>query len=98
MKILVLGGTGFFGPHLVEALLAKKHEVTLFNRGRTTPQLFPNLEKLQGNRNPNRDQGLKALEGRTWDACVDNSGYFPRFVKLSAEMLAKQGIKQYVFI
>lgn len=98
MRILILGGTGFFGPHLVEALLANKHEVTLFNRGRTNPQLFPDLEKLQGNRNPARDNGLKALEGRTWDVCVDNSGYFPRFVKASAELLAKQGLKQYVFI
>jgi 2'-hydroxyisoflavone reductase len=98
MKVIVLGGTGFFGPHLVEALLAKRHEVTLFNRGKTNPQLFPNLEKLQGDRDPNKGEGIKALEGKRFDACIDNSGYFPRMVKASAETLAKNGLKQYVFI
>ncbi len=98
MKILILGGTGFFGPHLVEAMLAKKHEVTLFNRGKTNPHLFPDLEKLHGDRDPNKGEGIKALDGRRFDACVDNSGYFPRAVKASAELLAKNDLKQYVFI
>jgi len=97
MKILVLGGTGFLGPHIVEAALARKHTPTLFNRGRTNPQLFPDLEKLHGDRDPQKGEGLKALQGRQWDAAIDTSGYVPRIAKASAELLA-QNVKQYVFI
>jgi len=92
-KILVLGGTGFLGPHVVDAARARGHTVTLFNRGKTHPGMYPDLEKLQGD----RDGKLEALVGRTWDAVVDTSGYVPRIVKLSAELLAPS-IKQYVFI
>lgn len=98
MKVIVLGGTGFFGPHLVEALVANGHEVTLFNRGKTNPHLFPELEKLQGDRDPDKGEGINALKGRAFDACIDNSGHYPRMVKASAELLAEQGLKQYVFI
>src|SRR4051812_10591802 len=98
MKILVLGGTAFLGPHLVESLLAHKHEVTLFNRGKTHAELFPQLEKLRGDRDPKKGEGLKALEGRTWDAWIDTSGQVPRHVRASAELAAKSGAKQYVFI
>jgi len=91
--ILVLGGTGFLGPHVVEAALARGHTVTLFNRGKTRPHLFPNVEKLQGD----RDGKLDALKGRTWDAVVDTSAYVPRITKLSAELLAPS-VKQYVNI
>src|SRR4051812_22147676 len=97
MKILILGGTGFLGPQIVDAALARKHTPTLFNRGKTNPGLFPDLEKLQGDRDPNKGEGLKALEGKEWDAVVDTSGYVPRIVKASAELLAKK-VKQYVFI
>lgn len=93
MTILILGGTGFLGPHIVEAALARKHTVTLFNRGKTNPKLFPDLEKLTGD----RKSDLKALEGRKWDAVVDTSGYFPRELTMSAGLL-KDAVKQYVFI
>lgn len=92
-SILILGGTAFLGPHIVEAALARGHSVTLFNRGKTHPELFPNVEKLRGD----RDGQLDALKGRTWDACVDTSGYVPRIVKMSAELLAPS-IEQYLFI
>jgi 2'-hydroxyisoflavone reductase len=92
-SILVLGGTGFLGPHVVTPALARGHTVTLFNRGKTHPGLFPNVEKLQGD----RDGHLEALAGRSWDAVVDTSGYVPRIVKQSVELLAPR-IKQYVFI
>lgn len=92
-KILILGGTGFLGPHVVEAAIARGHTVTLFNRGKTQPHLFPNLEKLHGD----RDGQLDALKGRQWDAVVDPSGYVPRIVKMSAELLAPN-IKHYLFI
>src|SRR5205814_1652529 len=82
--ILVLGGTNFLGPHIVTAALARGHTVTLFNRGKTHAELFPQVEKLHGD----RDGKLEALKGRTWDAVVDTSGFVPRIVKMSAELLA----------
>lgn len=97
LKILVLGGTGFLGPAFVNAAQARGHTLTLFNRGKTRPGLFPNLEKLQGDRDPKKGEGLKALEGRKWDAVLDTSGYYPRMVKASAELLAPN-VQQYVYI
>jgi 2'-hydroxyisoflavone reductase len=91
--ILVLGGTGFLGPHVVTSALARGHTVTLFNRGKTHPGLFPDVEKLHGD----RDGKLEALVDRRWDAVVDPSGYVPRIVKLSADLLAPS-VKHYVFI
>jgi len=92
-SILILGGTGFIGPHIVNAALARGHKVTLFNRGKTRPELFPDVEKLRGD----RDGKLEALKGRQWDAVVDPSGYVPRIVKMSAELLAPN-VKHYLFI
>jgi 2'-hydroxyisoflavone reductase len=92
-KILILGGTGFLGPHVVDAAIARGHTVTLFNRGKTHPGLYPNLEKLRGD----RDGQLDALKGRSWDAVIDPSGYVPRIVTMSAQLLAPN-IGQYVFI
>lgn len=97
LKILILGGTRFLGPALVEAAQAHGHELTLFNRGRSNPNLFPEIEKLKGNRDPKIDEGLASLEGRTWDAVVDTSGYITRHVRASAELLA-DAVRQYVFI
>jgi 2'-hydroxyisoflavone reductase len=92
-SILVLGGTGFLGPHVVTSALARGHRVALFNRGKTRPGLFPEVEKLHGD----RDGHLEALAGRSWDAVVDPSGYVPRLVKASAELLAPR-VGHYVFI
>ncbi len=96
-SILVLGGTKFLGPALVELARSRGHTVTLFNRGRTNPGLFPDVEKLQGDRDPGKGEGLKALEGRKWDAVVDTSGYVPRIVKASAELLAPN-VGHYTFV
>jgi 2'-hydroxyisoflavone reductase len=96
-KLLVLGGTGFLGPAFVTAAQARGHSVTLFNRGKTRPELFPGVEKLRGDRDPNKDEGLKALEGRSWDAVLDTSGYYPRIVQASAGLLAPN-VGQYVYI
>ncbi len=93
MKILFLGGTGFIGPFQVEAAIARGHQVTLFNRGKSNPKLFPTAEKLEGD----RDGKLDALRGKTWDAVIDNSGYVPRHVKDSAQLL-KGKVGQYLFI
>jgi 2'-hydroxyisoflavone reductase len=91
--LLVLGGTRFLGPEIVEAAKASGWTITLFNRGKTNPGLFPDLEKLQGDRNGD----LKSLEGRSFDAVVDTSGYVPRQVRDSATLLGKSA-KQYVFV
>lgn len=93
MKILVLGGTGFIGPHMVREALRRGHEVSLFNRGRTNRELFPDLELLVGDRN----NGLQELEGGKWDAVVDNSGYVPIQVEDSARLLAPL-VSHYLFV
>jgi 2'-hydroxyisoflavone reductase len=93
MKILVLGGTSFLGPHTVEAALASGHELTLFNRQRTHADLFPAVEKLKGDRNGD----YAALAGRTWDAVIDTHAHLPRWVRLAADAL-KDSVGQYVFV
>ena len=97
LKLLILGGTGFLGPHTVEYALARGHEVTLFNRGKTNLGLFPDLETIIGDRDPEVNSGLSGLEGRQWDAVIDNSGYVPRMVGASASLLAGN-VGQYVFV
>lgn len=92
-RLLILGGTAFLGPQLVESARDLGYTITLFNRGKTNPGLFPDLEKLHGDRNGD----LKSLEGRKWDAVVDTSGYVPRHVRDSATLLA-DAVKQYIFI
>jgi nucleoside-diphosphate-sugar epimerase len=84
MRILVLGGTSFAGRHLVELALARGHDLVLFNRGRTGTDLHPGVERVVGE----RAGSLEGLRGRTFDAVVDMSGYFPPDVERSAEMLA----------
>lgn len=93
MKILILGGTKFLGRHLVDAALAAGHEVTLFNRGKTNPNLFPNIETINGD----REHDIEKLAGREWDAVIDVAGYLPRIVRLSAEGL-KGSVKRYAYI
>ncbi len=93
MKILVIGGTLFLGRHIVETAVRNGHEVTLFNRSRSNKDLFPDLEKIIGD----RDKDLEQLKGRKWDAVIDTCGYIPRIVEKSAEEL-KDSIGKYVFI
>src|SRR5437762_2199684 len=92
MQILILGGTQFVGRHTVDSALERGHEVTLFNRGQTSPDLFPELEKLRGD----RDGDLAALGGRAWDAVVDTSGYVPRVVRATLDALGDVG--HYTFV
>ena len=98
LSILFLGGTGFIGPHQIEYALARGHEVAMFNRG-SNPGLYGDrVEEIIGNRDANIDAGLSALEGsRRWDVVVDNSGYVPRHVLDSAELLANR-CSRYVYI
>lgn len=93
MKLLIIGGTKFLGRYLVESALARNHEITLFNRGRTNPELFPDVEHLQGDRH----KDLDVLRNRKWDACVDTCGYSPNAVRATTEILA-DSINHYTFI
>lgn len=97
LRVLILGGTRFLGIHLTEAALARGHEVTFFNRGRTRAELFPQIKRLVGDRDGVNLGGLTALEGQPFDAVIDTSGYVPRHVRLSAELLAAQA-PHYLFI
>lgn len=94
LKLLILGGTGFLGPCVVRSAVARGHAMTLFNRGKTDPTAFPELEKLRGDRTTG---DLKSLEGREWDAVVDTSGYVPTVVRESAALLADH-VNQYLFV
>ncbi len=93
MDILILGGTRFVGRHLAEAALGRGHRVTLFNRGQSDPSPGIAVEQLRGN----RDGDLTALRGRRWDAVIDTSGYVPRMVRASVELLAP-AVGHYTFI
>ncbi|MEO8003177.1 MAG: NAD-dependent epimerase/dehydratase family protein [Arenimonas sp.] len=98
LRILVMGGTGFLGPHFVEAALNKGHQLTLFNRGKTNPGRFKDpryesIEQLQGD----RKSDLSALENKTWDAVLDTSAYLPADVTRSASLLEK-AVQHYLII
>lgn len=96
MRVLILGGTQFIGRHIVEALLEAGHTVSTLTRGISPDALPPQVERLRGD----RDSGAAALDvlaDRSWDACVDVSGYTPRQVRPSAEQLRAR-VQRYIFI
>lgn len=93
LRILILGGTRFLGVAQVQYALARGHTVTLFNRGRTNTHLFPEVEKLRGDRNDD----LTALQGRAWDVVIDNSASVPRWVEQSAGLL-RNSARQYIYV
>lgn len=95
LKILILGGTGFIGPNQVQYALDRGHKVTLFNRGKTNPGLFPQAEKLIGDRN--LPDGHKALESGNWDVVIDNPTSNPKWVRDAGKAL-KGRTKHYIFI
>ena len=93
LKILVLGGTRFLGPAVVNCAASRGHEITLFNRGKSNADLYPDLVQLRGD----RFGDLASLESGQWDVVIDNSGYIPHTVADSAGLLASRA-KQYIFI
>jgi 2'-hydroxyisoflavone reductase len=92
VKLLVLGGPRFLGRAIADAALEQGHELTFFNRGMTNPELYPEVERIVGD----RAGDLTALGGRGWDAVIDTSGYLPSEVRASAEALAGCGL--YCFV
>lgn len=93
MRVLVIGGSVFLGPHLVDALHAGGHDVTIFNRGQARATPPAGVEFIRGDRE--RDLGL--LEGRAWDSVIDTCGFVPRIVRESVRLLASR-VAQYVFV
>ena len=93
LDILILGGTGFIGPHEINYARARGHKITMFNRGKTAPGMFPDIERLIGD----RDDQLDSLRGHEWDAVIDNSGFYPRHARLSAELLHGH-VDTYMFV
>ena len=94
LRILILGGTAFLGPAQVEYALARGHSLTLFNRGQTNPDLFPEVEKLIGDR---AEPDYTALEGREWDAVIDNSANVASWVMDSTALL-KDAVGRYLYV
>ena len=92
LRILILGGTRFIGLHMTRVALARGHTVTFFNRGKTNSEVFPEVERIKGDRNG----AVDGLKDRDWDAVIDNSGYVPRQVRLTAELLGPR-VRQYLF-
>src|SRR5262245_14644940 len=92
MRLLLLGGPRFLGRAVSDAALARGHELTFVTRGQTIPELYPEVEKLRGD----RDGDLGALAGREWDAVIDTCGYLPHVVRASAQALA--GSSLYCFV
>lgn len=98
LDILFLGGTGFIGPHQIEYALARGHRVSMFNRGRRGGMYGSRVKEYVGDRDAKVNEGLSSLEGdTTWDVVIDNSGYVPRHVRDSAELL-KGRAKNYVYV
>ncbi|MBA4137716.1 MAG: epimerase [Opitutus sp.] len=94
LNILILGGTGFTGPHQVSYALARGHKLTLFNRGRRPKEWPGEVEEITGDRETG---DLKSLEGREWDVCIDNPTSIPSWVRDVGQVL-KGKVKHYIFI
>ncbi|MCA9300240.1 MAG: hypothetical protein KDA28_14310 [Phycisphaerales bacterium] len=102
LKILVLGGTGQTGPHFIRRAIAHGHEVTMFNRGNRSAEMFPDVECLIGDRYPDRGEGLASLRkeiegGRKWDIVLDTWPHLPFLVGLTADLL-KNAADRYMYI
>ncbi len=102
LKVLVLGGTGQTGPHLIRQLLDRGHTVTMFNRGKRSEELFPEVECLVGDRALDAEDGLKALQdavagGRSWDVCIDIWPQIPKMVQDTGELL-HGSVGRYMFV
>src|SRR5271167_1782160 len=94
LRILILGGTGFIGPHQVRYALSRGHQITLFNRGRQPHEWPGAVEELLGDRNTG---DLQALEGREWDVCIDNPTTLPFWVRDAGRVL-HGNVQLYIFI
>jgi 2'-hydroxyisoflavone reductase len=97
LDVLVLGGTDFLGPSIVAELLGRGHRVTLFNRGLTNPGLFPDVEKIRGDRELEDGSGIARLKNRQWDVVIDTWQKAPRCVRDTANLL-RGNVGQYQYV
>lgn len=98
LDILFLGGRNFVGPPTISALRQRGHRVTMFNRGKTNPYLFHDIEWLHGDRHYDRGEGLSALEGdRKWDVVIDTWRDNPLVVRDSVQLL-KNRVSKYLYV
>ncbi len=95
LDILILGGTGFIGPHEIRYAQSRGHSITLFNRGQSNPELFADLELIRGDRS--EPDGLAGLRGRSFDAVIDNSANREEWVSASAAAL-EGNVGRYLFV
>jgi len=93
VNVLIIGGSNFLGPHVIDALLRRKHRVTIFNRGRNPAPRGEGVERIVGDRAADIDR----LRGREFDAVIDTCGFFPRIVAMSVDALAPM-VRSYIFV
>ncbi len=96
LKILILGGTSFLGPHQIAYALERGHEISTFTRGKTKPKIHPELFSKVENLVGDRENNLEALKNRKWDVVIDNSGRRTKWTKDTAELL-KDNVKYYMY-
>ena len=97
LNILILGGTSFLGPHQIRYALERGHQVSIFTRGRTEPRMFPEVFERVEHLVGDRGSDLGALEGRSWDAVIDNSGQDVAWARASADLLA-DSVEHYLYV
>ncbi len=90
LKILILGGTSFLGPHQIAYALARGHKITTFTRGKSKPtvhlDVYDQIEQLIGD----RESDLSALEKGAWDLVIDNSGSKTEWTIKTANLLKER--------
>src|SRR5688500_5863262 len=93
LRLLILGGTGFLGPHQLRYAVARGHSVSVFNRGSRQGDLPPGVEHLRGDRNGD----LAALRGKEWDVVIDNPTMLPSWVRDIGSLL-RDSVGHYLFV
>jgi 2'-hydroxyisoflavone reductase len=94
MKVLIIGGTKFVGRAIIDVFLAKGYSITMFNRGKTNPDLYKSkVTLIKGD----REKDIEKLGEQNWDVVIDTCGYLPRVVKMSVDFL-KNKTEKYVFV
>jgi 2'-hydroxyisoflavone reductase len=93
LRILILGGTNYIGPHYVRTAVSRGHKVSVFNRGKTKADLSPTVERLIGDRNGD----LRSIENREWDAVIDLQTLSPGWIRTLGRALRGR-VKHYTFI
>lgn len=74
MKILIIGGTRFFGYHIARRLVADGHDVSLFTRGLTADDFGDRVRRIRGDRQ-NRQEFERLFNGREYDVVIDMIAY-----------------------